>query len=741
MLYFLKDKIPATYHLIDNPKKLSWLIRELEKTTEFAFDIETNHPTWRGKRKLPPEFVHLVSGVSFAWGRTEVTDPWKPGNAAYIQLHRSDDSPAWGSRQEAVLKAVREILENDVPKIAQNGKFDCKNLKRLLDIEVQNFTFDTMLAHSLLDEDRRTCSHALKSDYGKEGQVIKLGMSDSYLDAQSSLFKTGLESALEHYDPHMRRYSKVPLQVLYPYGCADSDLTLSLKLVFERMLEEEGMLRLFRELVMPLQHALMLMELHGVPLDMAMARYVRDDQARAMAEAAEKIQEISGQKFNVASSSQLGAILFEVMQLAGGKKTKDGKWATDADSMKNLKHPIGDHVLKFRRAEQIHGHYIEPALEGVGEVTNNGAIGWVHPEYWMDSRTGRLKLTDPNLTTLPRPENGGMIVKSVWCTPEDYVLIFKDFSQIELRVIAHMSGEPVWIDGFNQGYDMHAAMAHRIWNLPCDVKDVKKLYPDKRSSAKTVNFGIAYGESDFSLAQRLGITVEEAHHLIYDEYFGAAPVLRQWIEQTHQFIREYGYVINLFGRRRHLPDGMLEPPPGMQWPDEEYRPSCYRDGPQVRMMGIDPDDVLDITAPQLKSHLKAKHYYPHSKRCPDCPHLHSCFVNTEVKYIKGRVSRALRQGVNAPIQGTAVDMASFSLIWIGEELRGQNLDAAPILHIHDELVVCCHRSCLEQVDRIMDYCMEDRLQEFTQLRVPIKVDTGIVQRWSDKHLKEEEEAA
>jgi DNA polymerase I-like protein with 3'-5' exonuclease and polymerase domains len=732
-VYFSNITVPKTYHLIDNPKKFSWVAKVLMDSKEFSLDIETNYPTSKSMRdKVPKDYPHRVCGISFSWGREEIVRPWSPGNAAYIPLHRSDDSPFWGSRQSYAEALLKEILESPTPKVAQNGKFDVRQLANLMDICTRNLAFDTMLAHTLLDEDCATSSHALKSDFGAEGQVTKKGMSDIYLDTTASQFKGDLNQALRFYDPQMLRYSKVPLNILFPYGCADADLTLSLKYVFMPMLVEEELVALNDNLIMPLQHTLMLMEIHGVPLDLHRAREVKEEQEKIIEVSTQRIQTICQAKFNVSSTDQLGKQLFEVMGLPG-KHTADGSWSTDMDFVKSLDHPVREPLLEFRRAQQIHNLYAEPALNKVVEITNQGYIGWVHPEYWMDSKTGRLKLRDPNLTTLPRPENGGITVKSMWCADDAHRMIFKDFSQIELKVIAHISGEPVWVDGFNNGYDMHAAMAKKIWNLPCEVNQVKDLYPKERSNAKAVNFGIAYGESEKSLSERLGISVDAAHKLIQEDYFGAAPVLKKWIDDTHEFVMDYGYVRNIFGRRRHLPEARTPIPAGVPGPSWENRPPCYKkDGPYPKWLGIDLKDLYSMPVDMLQDHLKSKKGGTFSS-CKTCNYVKSCVINREVLRAQSTVNRALRQSVNSPIQGSAVDMASLALIQIQREIQRNGLKAAPILHIHDELVVYSHTSCVEQVSNLMDYSMTTWLAQVTQFRVPLTVDTEIVQRWSSKH--------
>jgi len=751
-MFFSKTKIPPTYYLIDNPKKLAWLLQELLQSSEFSFDIETNYPTWKNKKRLPSDFTECICGISFSWGRTHVESPWMPGLAGYVPITNSDDSPYWGDRQSYVVGALREVLESDISKVAQNGKFDVYKLMFLSDVQTRALAFDTMLAHAILDEDRRQCSHALKSDFGLEGQVLKLGMSDRYLSSEGSFFKDDLNEALNFYDQQLRRYSKVPLNKLYPYGCADADLTLSLKYVFEPMLAEQGMLQLFNEVVMPLQHVLTVMELHGVPLDIPVAQRVREEHGSLMREAEKLIYELAAKsdpssekesrtlRFNVGSPQQLGKILFSPIKEGGmglsGKRNQLGKWITDGDVIKELDHPISEPILKFRRAEQIHGHYADAALNKVVEVTNEGQIGWVHPQYWMDSVTGRLKCTEPNLTTLPKPENGGMIVKGMWRADDDHLFVFSDFSQIELRVIAHISGEPVWVDGFRAGHDMHSAMAKRIWNLDCPVEEVKKKYGKERSDAKTVNFGIAYGESEYSLSQQLGMTVEDAYKLINEDYFGAAPVLRRWIDEVHETLKQFGSVQNLFGRIRHLPDAMIHVPDGVPWPDKQVRPKCYRQGPYPAALDIDPSDLYLVTERHLCDQIRMKQK-KHLYHCLDCPHIQSCFINREVKYTGGLVARALRQGVNAPIQGSAVDMTSLALTWIHQDFLKYEIPACPILHIHDELMVYARKDVIPQVIHIMEHNMIKRLGDRLQFKVPILTDTKVVQRWSDKHDDEE----
>ena len=730
-MIFVNRKTPDSYLLINTVKRLSWLRSVLLESEEFAFDIETNYPTNKGGR-VPEMFYERICGISFAWGR-KPQKTFKPGNAAYIPLGRADDSNYWGTKHEVVMETIKEILESPVAKVAQNGKFDVRKLYTLEKIQVMNFTFDTMLACGLLDEGRDFSSHSLKSEFDSSGKVIKLGMADAYLDLSASQFKDDLASALLFYDEKFKRYSKVPLEILYPYGCADADFTLALKYVFLPRLEEEGLRWLFDTLIMPLQHELTLMELHGIPVEIPTALRVQAEQAQLSEQLTKNIYAMCGKVFNVSSDKQLGEALFESMQLEGGYKNENGQWVTDADVLKSLKHPVAEQILQYKRSQHILNAYVTPILDSVVETEEDGRIGWIHSNFYMNTVTGRLTMGEPTLNVLPRPENGGLIVKSLFAGGADYRFIFMDFSQVELRVIAHLSQEPVWVEGFRNGYDMHAAMAQRIWHPDLSVSDVKKLHPDSRSKAKAVNFGIAYGMTPASLAERLKMSVEAADHLVNVEYYGAAPQLKKWIDSVHNFASQNGYVYSLFGRRRHLPDAALFIPRGPQWPHEPRE--CYRQGPNLDGIDLPYEDIFTITDVDLKLRIrKAGHVF--LQKCVDCKQLRSCIAHREVKRLKGAKQRALRQAVNAPVQSSAVDVTSLCLVLINNELRRRKLDAMLVMHTHDELQAYAHVSCVEEVSAIMKYYMTDYMASFLKFSVPLKVDAVVAHRWSEKYDEE-----
>jgi len=728
LAFFENIKVPECYQLIDTPRKLSWLIDQLSITKEFAYDIETNHPTIKNKEKkrwFRRNCKLYIAGLSFAWGRTSVQTPFKPGYAAYIPLYRTDDTEYWGSRQTAVVEAIKRILECPTPKVAQNGKFDSYHLKRILGINVKNFNFDTMLAHVLLDEECKESTHGLKSKYDEHGRKVTHGMSDQYLDIGTSAFKKDLDEALTYYDPGYRRYSKVPLDVIYPYGCADSDFTLALKFIFQERLEKEGTYSVFKNITMPLQYAIMKMELHGVPLDVERANSVFKEQKAIMDASAIQVHQIVGKEFDVGSNTVLGRVLFEDLGLEGGERNKNG-WVVDAEALQKLNHPSIEHLLKYRRAQKIGSTFAESALALVEEVDNG--IGWVHPNYNLLTVTGRLSCDEPNFTQLPRKENGGSIVKGMWQCKEDYVFIFMDFSQMELRVMSHVSGDPGWIDDYNKGYDKHSATAKRIWNLDCEIAEVGKKFKEFRTKAKTVNFGIAYGKSAYSLSTDLGMTVEEAEHFINVDYFGASPVLKGWIDYVHDFSEKNGHVSNIFGRIRHLPDAMIQLPAKMWWP--QIKPDCYRWCAMPKELGFE-EDPNELSEEMIKAQIKAKRLIKYNKCC-DCKCLKSCFVNSEVRRLKKIKGEAMRQSVNTVIQGSAADMASLALVWISQDMVKHSVNAAPFVYIHDEIGCYTHKNDVERATEIMKHNMTTRLREVTQFRVPLEVDISCVSNWGSK---------
>ena len=743
-MFFKQLNTPSTYFLIDTPKKLSWLVDQLLVAKEFAYDIETDHPTSKSE-KVPKQWDTKLGGIAFAWGRDKVTRPWTPGLSAYIPIIKSNGEPYWKDKQQAVLDQIKRVLESDIPKIAHNGKFDNRELLLLNGIRVKNFTFCTYLAHAILDEDRVTCFHRLKSTRNAQGEITTLGVSDAYLDLQNFDFKGELDDALEHYDPVFKRYTKVPLDVLAPYGCADTDLTLSLKFVFDEMLKKENLSVYFQQILMPIQDMVKDMEVHGAPLDIEHTTRLIEQKKALMRQLEPRVIEELGQgPFNIGSAKQLGHILFDVIGIEGGKRNeKSGDWKVDSATLDEIDHPALITLKEWKRCQHMVANYMEPALIAAKDKIYNNKIGLVRSTYFLDSATGRLKSQAPNLSNLPKPEKGGIDVKSCYACPPGYWMIFKDYSQIELRVIAHISKDQGWIEAFINGYDMHSATAKKLFKLPCTVEEVGKLYKPLRSKAKGFNFGVPYGASAHRMHVTMGIPIEEAEKLM-SEFFATAPGVGQFIELMHYYAKNYGYVNNIFGRVRHLPNAGLPEPATVQWPPKYEMDNlwCYRKGPTLKELNISNEIDPNFVQEAEMYALPEKEYSNRVKRlkkwsnCHTCNYVKSCVVNRHVKATKGKISHALRQSVNSPIQGSAVEMLSMSMVWMAEEFEKKNIDARPILHIHDEVCVFVHEDHLKEAEAIMEDCMVRRMQEYTGFSVPLVTDTEIVQRWSDKHINE-----
>jgi DNA polymerase I-like protein with 3'-5' exonuclease and polymerase domains len=739
-MFFSELKIPKTYYLIDNMKQLSWLKKELLESSEFAFDIETTFPTTKSKDKVEKYLSNneiKVAGISFAWGRKKVENPWKPNLSAYIPLITWSDKDFWKSNQNKVIETIKEILESPIYKVAHNGKFDCGELFKFLDIKTANFRFDTMLAKSLLDEDSNYCSGALKSKFDKSGNITKLGCSDYYLNMGSSEWKKDLDDALDHYDPSLRRYHKIPLDILYPYACADSDLTLSIKMVLDPLLAKENLSWVFNNITMNLSHSLMLQEINGMPISMENLHKWSAEQQQIMSDTEKEIWDLVGEKFDVASNSQLGVILFEKLQLGGGTKGKTG-YVVDEAVLKEIDHPISKLILKYRKALKLDSTYLQGNLKHIREYTHDGRFGWVHSSYFIPSKTSRLRSNSPNITNVTKRDvekeektgelSNGYYARGIYVAPEGYKFLLTDYSNFELRLAAEVSGEPEWIQNYIEGTDLHSRTAKKVFNLDCTVDEVKKIYPIKRKQAKMVNFAILYGSSDYGLSQSLGVPLEEAQQIIED-YFSALPVLKNSIDMAHDFVKTYGYLTNKFGRRRHLPDAMLKVPKRSFYRRDEV-PSCYRNTVAPYQIGLTTDDIhrvshIDISNGIFNNNLK--NFY----KCRNCNHLSSCFINSEAAYINRKINRTLRQSFNFLVQSLASDCAHIAHFLIMEELKGSNMRSTLNGYVHDEFIALCPDEEVEHVQEIFERCMVDKISELLNARVPITVDHSVKQCWGD----------
>ena len=500
------NSVEHSYKLIEKEEDILEFCRFLSEQNSFSFDTETDG--------LDPHTALLV-GMSFAVKEKE---------AFYV--------PIAENKEEATkqLLPFKEVLENEkIEKVGQNIKFDLLVLRKY-DIRVKGQLFDTMIAHYLLNPELR---HNM--DY----------LAETYLQYQPVSIET-LIGAKGKTQGSMRN---VPLEQIKEYAAEDADITLQLKNHFSPLLYQEGFDKLFHEIEMPLVHVLAEMEATGVTLDTSALKKSSEELTKTLVFLEEEIHALAGIPFNINSTKQVGEVLFGRLKIdEKAKKTKTGNYSTNEEVLQKLqhKHPIVDKLLTYRGIKKLLSTYIDALPRLI-----NPTSGKIHTSFNQAvTATGRLSSTNPNLQNIPiRDEQGKEIRRAFTADCPDNCLFFSaDYSQIELRIMAHLSQDPQMIEAFNSGADIHAATAAKIYNVP-----IEEVSSDMRRKAKTANFGIIYGISVFGLSERLNIPRSEAKELI-DGYFSTYPRIKSYMEESVSLAKEKGYVETLFKRKRHLPD-------------------------------------------------------------------------------------------------------------------------------------------------------------------------------------------
>jgi len=499
------SKINHTYHLVDTDIKRKELTALLLAQEEFAFDTETDG--------MNPLTAGLV-GMSFAI---------KEHEAWYVPVPESIDEAL------DVLKPFTDVLQNTKSvKIGQNIKFDIIVLRKY-GIRVAGRLFDTMIAHYLLNPELR---HGM--DY----------LAETYLD-----YKTiPIESLIGPKGKNQRSMRSVSLDKICEYAAEDADITLQLKNLFAPKLTSEGLDSLFFDIEMPLVYVLVEMECIGVTLDRKALKQSSEELTKELKAIEQDIYQFAGVEFNINSAKQVGEILFDRLKIEEkAKKTKTGSYSTSEDILEKLrnKHPIVGKLLEYRGLKKLLSTYID----ALPELINPGT-GKIHTSFNQTvTATGRLSSTNPNLQNIPiRDELGREIRKAFTSDCDECVFFSADYSQIELRIMAHLSGDKNMIDAFRSGEDIHAATAAKIYNVSIDA-----VTSDMRRKAKTANFGIIYGISVFGLAERLNIPRSESKELI-DGYFMTYPGVKDYMDKSIQVAKEKGYVETIYGRKRFLAD-------------------------------------------------------------------------------------------------------------------------------------------------------------------------------------------
>lgn len=492
------------YKLIDTEEKRKELYDYLFTFNLLSLDTETT-----STEAMNADLV----GLSFSV---------KENEAFYVPIPEN--------RTEA-LKIVNEfktLYENEkILKIGQNIKYDIIVLANY-GIHVQGEMFDTMVAHYVIQPELQ---HNM--DYLAE---VYLGYKTIHIDELIGA-KGKKQKNMRDLDP----------KDVYVYACEDADVTLKLKNILQEKLKESHAEKLFYEIEMPLVPVLAYMERNGARIETKSLKETSIFFSERVREIESNIYELAGQEFNIASPKQVGEILFDKLHISEkAKKTKTGQYVTSEEILQSLKskHPIVGKILEHRGLKKLLGTYVDALPELINPKT-----GKIHTSYNQTiTSTGRLSSSNPNLQNIPIRDDDGKLMRKAFIPEEGCEFFSADYSQIELRIMAHLSEDPNLIEAFNSGFDIHAATAAKIFK-----KKLEDVTREERSKAKTANFGIIYGISVFGLAERMNVARKEAKELI-DEYFNTYPGVKAYMEKSIKVAQEKGYIETIFNRKRYLPD-------------------------------------------------------------------------------------------------------------------------------------------------------------------------------------------
>ena len=494
---------PHTYHLVRTREELESLVERLQGEKEFCFDTETTGFDM---------FRDRIVGMSFAV---------EPHEAWYVEFS-VENTPAFAD-------IVRPLFENEnITKVGQNIKFDLMVLSRL-GIELRGRKIDTMILHYLLDAESRHNMNYLAERYLRYTPI-----------AIETLIGKGARQLT---------MDQVNIEAVKEYAAEDADITMQLKQVLWAEIEQQGLVELYEKVEEPMIEVLATMELAGVKIDVQMLADYAVELNRELVKLEDEIRrEADEPMLNVNSARQLGEVLFAKMRITDKPKmTKTKQFSTDEEYLQGFagKFPIVDNILKYRGVKKLISTYVEALPQLVNPVT-----GRIHTSYNQAvTATGRLSSTNPNLQNIPVRDDMGRRIRQAFVPSDgEHLLLSADYSQVELRLMAHLSGDSSLIEAFNQGEDIHAATAAKLFH-----KNIEEVTSDERRKAKTANFGIIYGISAFGLSQRLDIPRGEAKEII-EGYFATYPQVKEYMDRAIADAKERGYVETAFQRRRYLHD-------------------------------------------------------------------------------------------------------------------------------------------------------------------------------------------
>jgi DNA polymerase-1 len=504
--YDTLENTSHSYQAIQGDLGIKLLLQNLQNQTEVCFDTETT-----GLDALHAELV----GISFSYEK---------GKAYYVPFPENQEEA-----QTLIDKFIPFFENENIEKIGQNLKYDLKILSNY-GVTVKGKLFDTMIAHYLINPDMRHNMDILAETYLKYSPK-------------------SIETLIGKKGKNQISMRDVALEDIKEYAAEDADVTFQLKEIFTSELDKTETKKLFDEIEIPLVSVLADMETEGIRLDVEFLSTMSKEMDIEIKSLEQKIYESAGEKFNLASPKQLGDILFDKMKIGGAKqkKTKTGQYATGEEVLTYLANdnPIVKEILDWRQMVKLQSTYILALPEQVDKKTLR-----VHTDYMQTvAATGRLSSNNPNLQNIPiRTERGRQIRKAFVARDENHTLISADYSQIELRIIAALSGEENMIKAFQNGEDIHRATAAKVFDVALD-----EVSREQRSNAKTVNFGIIYGVSAFGLSSQTSLSRSESAALI-EAYYKTYPRLKSYIQEQIEFAREKGYVQTILGRRRYLKD-------------------------------------------------------------------------------------------------------------------------------------------------------------------------------------------
>ena len=505
-IYSSLENTEHSYQIIQGDLGLKLLLQNLLQQKSVCFDTETT-----GLDALHAELV----GIAFSYEK---------GKGFYVSFPESKEEA------QVLIEKLRPFFENEtVEKIGQNIKYDLKILANY-NLDVKRPLFDTMIAHYLINPDMRHNMDIL---------------AETYLNYSPK----SIETLIGKKGKNQKSMRDVDLEEVKEYAVEDADITFQLKEFFTTELDKTETKKLFSEIEIPLVKVLAAMETEGINLDVDFLKKMSIEMQKEIDTFEQNIYETAGEKFNLASPKQLGDILFDKLKIGGAKqkKTKTGQYATGEEVLSYLinEHQIVKDILEWRQMVKLQSTYIDALPNQVDAKT-----GRVHTDYMQTvAATGRLSSNNPNLQNIPiRTERGRLIRKAFIARDENYTLLSADYSQIELRIIAALSGEENMIESFKNGEDIHKSTASKVFKVP-----LEEVTREQRSHAKTVNFGIIYGVSAFGLSNQTNLSRAESKELI-DAYYESYPRLKAYMNEQVENARELGYVQTVLGRRRYLKD-------------------------------------------------------------------------------------------------------------------------------------------------------------------------------------------